>query len=113
MKKAGINSMKNSEKAQALFEQGNAYIVKGNYDRAIKDYTAVLKIKPDYELALCNRGAAYDIKGNYDEAIKDLETLLKINPNYDKAKLLLEEVRQIKASIMKWKDRISLTGSKA
>ena len=73
-----------------------AYYYKGNYDRAIEDYTAALKIKSDNQDALYYRGRAYYKKGDYDKAINDLETLLKISPNYDNAKQLLEEVRQKK-----------------
>jgi lipoprotein NlpI len=51
--------------------RGDAYIVKGEYDRAIKDYDQAIHLLPDYALAFKNRGIAYGTKGQYDLAIED------------------------------------------
>jgi len=39
---------KNPKDAEAYSDRGWAYIKKGDYDRAIQDYSEAIKIKPDY-----------------------------------------------------------------
>jgi len=41
--------LKDSIKAKALFERGVAYADKGDYDKAIEDFTAVRKRKAEKE----------------------------------------------------------------
>ena len=122
--------LEDSIKAKALFERGVAYADKGDYDKdiedfeavlkidpnnaevkqlleevqsnkAIKDLSATLKIKPDDIVTLVLRGIAYHEKGNYDKAINDFEAALKMDPNDTYAKQFLEEIRQTKAGIKK------------
>ncbi|MDR2593153.1 MAG: tetratricopeptide repeat protein [Fibromonadaceae bacterium] len=80
---------------EKLFNRGNAYFKESNYDQAIEDYTATLRIKPDLHAALYNRGLAYWNKGNYHRATEDFEAVLKIDPNNVKAKENLEKISQI------------------
>jgi len=56
------------------------YYKKGDYDKAIEDFTAVLKIKPDDYFALGERGSTYYKKGIYDKAIEDFEAAYKTAP---------------------------------
>ncbi|MCL1969880.1 MAG: tetratricopeptide repeat protein, partial [Candidatus Bathyarchaeota archaeon] len=64
-----------------LFNRGVEYYKKGNYDLAIEDFNAALRIKPnDYE-TLRYRGITYRNKGNYDRAIEDFNAALRIKPN--------------------------------
>lgn len=62
--------------------RGNAYISKGKYDLAIKDYDESIKLNPNYFKAYNNRGAAYKKKGEYDRAIADFDAAISINPEY-------------------------------
>jgi tetratricopeptide (TPR) repeat protein len=64
------------------------------YDRAIADYTAALRIDPNYAVAYYDRGLAYRAKGDYDRAIADYEAVLRINPNYSLARNSLERARK-------------------
>ena len=62
-----------------------AYDEKGEYDRAIADYTEAIRIKPDYAEAYRNRGVAYAEKGEYDRAIADYTEAIRLKPDYAEA----------------------------
>jgi tetratricopeptide (TPR) repeat protein len=51
--------------------RGNVYTNKGEYDKAIADYTKQLQITPNDAVVYNNRGNAYYSKGEYDLAIAD------------------------------------------
>jgi tetratricopeptide (TPR) repeat protein len=57
------------------------YVNKGDYDRAISDYTQALGINPNDAQIYNNRGNAYRSKKDYDRAIADYTQALSINPN--------------------------------
>ena len=71
--------------AVAFFNRGNAYGDSGDNDRSIADYTAAIKLKPDYVDSYFNRGLSYREKKDFDSAIADFNRVLKINPDYAKA----------------------------
>ena len=50
---------------------GWAHAEKGEYDRAIADFTSLIKMNPYSCEAYYNRGEAYAEKGEYDKAIAD------------------------------------------
>lgn len=105
--KAGIEASKGGEydKALGLFakaiesgelSQKNLGIVyynrgqvwhdgKGDYDRAIADYTKAIEIDPKYVWAYYNRSLAWYKKGNYDKAIADNTKVIEIDPKHDTA----------------------------
>jgi Zn-dependent protease with chaperone function/Tfp pilus assembly protein PilF len=51
------------------------------FDKAIKDYTELLRIKPGYIKALYGRGDAYYYNENFELAIADYTDIIKIKPN--------------------------------
>ena len=55
----------------AYFSRGLGYGAKGQYDKAISDYTKAIEINPRYAEAYSNRGVAYDAKGNMKKACSD------------------------------------------
>lgn len=59
--------------AQIRLTQGNAYVEKGELDRAIAEFTEALQIEAAYAQAYCKRGLAHQKKGNLDGAIKDFD----------------------------------------
>ncbi|MCL1967418.1 MAG: tetratricopeptide repeat protein [Fibromonadales bacterium] len=68
--------------AQTLYDQGTAYADKGDYDKAIEDYTSAIEIiNNNLYKALNDRGEAYTDKGDYDRAIEDYNAALKIKPD--------------------------------
>ena len=52
--------------------RGDAYMNKGDYDRAIADYNEAIRLDPNNALAFCNRGRAKrnikDVSGSADIA---------------------------------------------
>jgi len=69
------------KRANAYSNRGFAYDDKGEYDKAIADYTQAIKINPKNAIAYTNRGAVYYSKGALDRAIADFDEAIKLNPN--------------------------------
>ena len=65
--------------------QGITYYQKGDYDRAIRDFTKAIEINPRYAKAYNYRGSAYGEKGDYDQAIRDFTKAIEINPKNSNA----------------------------
>lgn len=57
--------------ATALYNRGNAYESKRDYDRAIANYTDAIAIDPKDAFAFNNRGVAYRAKGDVVRANAD------------------------------------------
>jgi tetratricopeptide (TPR) repeat protein len=55
----------------ALTGRGKAWLAKGDFDRAIEDFDAALKAKPQYANALSGRATARFCKGDFDAAAED------------------------------------------
>ena len=66
--------------AAAFTIRGRAYHAKGDYDRAIADYTEAIRIESNYVLAFYSRGVAYFNKKDYDRAIADYTASLRLAP---------------------------------
>ena len=66
---------------EALCRRGDASVDKGDYDSATADYTAVLRVMPNYGEALCSRGYAYAEEGDHDCAIENYTEALRIKPD--------------------------------
>ena len=69
--------------ANAYNNRGFVYGNKGEYDKAITDYTKVIDIKPDYAIAYNNRGIAYYHKGDYDKAMADFNKAINLKLDYE------------------------------
>src|SRR5262245_9696289 len=52
--------------------RARAYNRKGDYDRAIADWTEAIRLDPKYAIAYNGRAVAYNRKGDYNRAIADL-----------------------------------------
>ena len=70
------------KRSKSYNNRGLAYYNKGQYDRAIADYTKAIQINPKRASAYNRRGVAYAKKGQYDSAIADYTKAIQINPNY-------------------------------
>ena len=57
-----------------------AYGKKGDFDKAIADYTEAIRLDPKYAEAYYNRGCSYGKKGDHDKAITDYTAAIQINP---------------------------------
>ncbi len=67
--------------AEAYYKSGNENYKKGDYDKAISDFTEAIRLKPKFAEAYNDRGAAYPRK-SADKAISDFTEALRLNPNY-------------------------------
>lgn len=75
------DALSNYKIAFAYNLRGLSYIEKGNYSRAIEDYSAALAIQPDAEF-YSNRATAYGALKQYGQAFDDINHALKIKPAY-------------------------------
>ena len=60
--------------------RGDAYLDKGDYDRAIQDYNQAISRDPKLAHALAARGDAYLEKREYDKAIQDYNQAISRDP---------------------------------
>lgn len=67
---------------RALNNRGIAYQNKGDYDRAIADFTRTLDLNPNDDKAFNNRGAAFMQRRDWDHAIADFTQALRLHPDY-------------------------------
>lgn len=67
--------------AQLYVNRSSEWTGKGNYDQAITDATAALKISPGMHQAHHQRGVAWANKGDFDRAIADFDAALLLKPN--------------------------------
>ena len=59
--------------AEFYFNQGVAWNEKGDYDKAISEYTKAIEINPSLEEAYSNRGLAYLLLGQSQPGCHDLQ----------------------------------------
>ena len=71
---------KPEDNAEAYFVRGVTYARKGQYDKAIADFTKAIELNPRHAEAYINRGLAYKNTGQYDQAISDCTKAIEINP---------------------------------
>ena len=64
--------------ASAFYGRGNAYYAKGDFDRAIEDYSEAIQRRQDYAVAFSNRGIAYVDKHEFQRAISDFSEAIRI-----------------------------------
>ena len=64
--------------AEAYFIAGNEKNKSGDYKGAIADYTAAIRLKPDFARAYYNRGEMKDKLNQKLEATTDLQTAVKL-----------------------------------
>lgn len=87
--KAEPNSTSSSQPADAAptdlpgyYRRGQHYAIGGEYDKAIKDFTEVIRLNPKHAGALNDRCWVRAIKGDLNDALKDCNQALAIAPNY-------------------------------
>ncbi|GHV79053.1 hypothetical protein AGMMS49944_08440 [Spirochaetia bacterium] len=78
--------------AGAYYDSGNGYYNRGEYEKAIEDYTRAINIDPNLAYAYCNRGNAYGENGDYEKAIADYTRAINIDPEYTLAYINRGEV---------------------
>ena len=68
--------------AAAYSNRGVVYVRKREYERAIADYNAAIRIDPTFRLAYENRARIHIKIGDYDAAIADFNDALSSAPDY-------------------------------
>jgi tetratricopeptide (TPR) repeat protein len=68
------------DSAFAYYGRGEEYSRNGDFDRAIGEYDAAIKIDANYANAYDSRGCTYASKGDHDRAIADFTEAIRINP---------------------------------
>lgn len=69
-------------KAVAYKARGSAYHEKGQYDRAVADYTKAIQLNPIYANAYNGRAWAYLKLGEAKKALSDSNKALSLSPQY-------------------------------
>jgi len=65
----------------AYNNRGNAYSDKHDHDRAIRDYTRAIELKPNYADAYYNRGCDYHRLSDFGQAIRDYTKTIELKKN--------------------------------
>jgi|GEM_PF-5906599 len=86
----------------AYHARGIVYLLRGNNDKAIQDFTKAIEIDPNFAEAYLHLGSAYYNKGDYNEALKNYRMALKIAPN-DKwiCEVAKRSIRDVKLELKK------------
>ena len=71
--------------ARTSFDRGEAFINRGEWDAAIREYNEAIRLNPNYAEAYGSRGLAYWVNRDYDRAIEDCTEAIRLNPNYAEA----------------------------
>ena len=50
------------------------------FDEALADYSATVRLKPDYVAGYASRGAVHRQKGDLDAALADWDTAIRLDP---------------------------------
>jgi tetratricopeptide (TPR) repeat protein len=69
------------KRAHAYNERGVAYLRKGEFSLAIRDFDDAVQTHP-YAIPFYNRGLTYGKKGDLDRSIQDYGEAIRLNPKY-------------------------------
>jgi hypothetical protein len=99
-----------TQSAEAFYNRGVAYFNNKDYDKAIAEFDAAIRIRPDYAGAFYYRGGSYSMKNDYGRAIADLDAAIAIKPDYAFAFYLRGLVYAMKgdlaAAIADWEEAL-------
>jgi len=63
-----------------LIFEGATNFTKGDYDKAIADFSTVIQFDPTNAMAFFDRGSAYRAKGEFEKSIEDFSKSIQLNP---------------------------------
>jgi len=67
---------------QEIVASANAYLAKGDFDRAVSDARDCIRLDPNYAIGYGTRAEAYLCKNEFDLAIADATEAIRLDPNY-------------------------------
>ena len=73
--------------AKTLLARGDDFNIKGEFDLAITDYDAALKVEPASAEALHGRGMAWRAKGDRRRALSDFDAALRLKPDFEATRI--------------------------
>ena len=76
---------------QKWFEDGNSWLEKGDYSKAIECYDKAIKLDNDYAFAYRNKGLALYDFGMYEKAIDSYQSYLDLLENTNDANIIVEK----------------------
>jgi lipoprotein NlpI len=68
-----------SSLAAMYHNRAGAYVEKGEYDRAVRDYDEAIRLMPRVSYWYGGRGLAFLRKGDSDSALRDFDTAIRMN----------------------------------
>ncbi len=71
--------------AEFYYNRGIDRFERGDYDKAISDFSKAIEIDPRLAEAYLNRGIGYGSKDLHDQAISDFNKAIELNTEYAKA----------------------------
>ena len=95
--KRNINRHRSAE-AQACFDLGIDFGMKGQTDQAIHEFQEAIRLDLDFAEAYNNLGTALGQKGRIDDAIRQYKAAIRIQPDYAEAHNNLGRLLKIKHS---------------
>ena len=97
---------------RGLEQPGRAYQNLGQHDKAVRDCSKAIELKPDDAEPWHNRGAAYADLRQYDKAIADYSKAIELKPDYRNAwyhrGVVYEHLRQYDKAIVDYSKAIEL-----
>jgi tetratricopeptide (TPR) repeat protein len=84
---------RNPAETSAFYVRGILFNNKGDYDKAIADFTTAIKQQPDLVPAYYYRADAYTQSGQYRQAIRDYDRIFALNPRIVNFRLVTETGR--------------------
>jgi TonB family protein len=114
------NARPQRDAAMDHYHRGQALSDQGDWDGAIAEYRAAIRIQPDYAPAYALLGEALQQKGDLDGAIAEFQAVLRLNPNnasmHLQLGLVFEEKRDLNAALIEYRSALDLgldeTGAK-
>ena len=80
---------------EALKAQGNEYLKKKDFDKAVECYSTAAELSPENHIIWSNRSAAHLLKGDLEASLTDAERCLHLAPNWAKGYHRIATVYQI------------------
>lgn len=80
---AALQMKPEAKTAAAIYSwRADAYIHKGQFDKAMSDANESIRLNPYYFGGYLERGIIYRRTGSLDKAISDYDTTIRLNPNF-------------------------------
>lgn len=72
--------LSNERLTRAFYERAQAHVLRGNSDLAIHDFSAAIKLNPQFVSAFSERGWVYYVLNDSHRALQDLNEAIQLNP---------------------------------